>query len=67
MARPRITDRMALIATLGLAFSIVPAVSAQPRLVKDVYGVGIAGNCCTHGAGVCGMFTPSAWAPRIHA
>ena len=29
---------------------------AQPRLVKDVYGIGIAGNCCTHGAGVCRMF-----------
>ena len=22
-----------------------------------VYGVGILGNCCTHGAGLCGMFT----------
>ncbi|MFO0890538.1 MAG: sulfatase-like hydrolase/transferase [Isosphaeraceae bacterium] len=26
------------------------------RLVKDVYGVGIVGNCCTHGAGLCAMF-----------
>jgi predicted dehydrogenase len=29
---------------------------AQPKLVKDVYGVGVLGNCCTHGAGICGMF-----------
>lgn len=29
---------------------------AQQRVNKDVYGVGIVGNCCTHGAGLCAMF-----------
>ncbi len=33
-----------------------PAASTRKRLVKDVHGVGIVGNCCTHGAGLCGMF-----------
>jgi predicted dehydrogenase len=34
------------------------AVVAQPqqRVNKEVYGVGIVGNCCTHGAGLCAMF-----------
>jgi predicted dehydrogenase len=30
-----------------------PAFAAEH---KKIYGVGILGNCCTHGAGVCGMF-----------
>ena len=29
---------------------------APKTLRKDVYGVGIVGNCCTHGAGLCAMF-----------
>jgi predicted dehydrogenase len=37
---------------------VVPActVVAQQRINKEVYGVGIVGNCCTHGAGLCAMF-----------
>ena len=31
-------------------------VVAQQRVNKEVYGVGIVGNCCTHGAGLCAMF-----------
>ena len=30
----------------------------QERVNKEVYGVGIVGNCCTHGAGLCAMFRP---------
>ncbi len=29
---------------------------AQPKVVKDVYGVGVVGNCCTHGVGICAQF-----------
>lgn len=43
-------------AALGMGFGLGQAAVAQPRLVKDVYGIGVAGNCCTHGAGVCAMF-----------
>jgi len=28
----------------------------RPELGPRIYGVGILGNCCTHGAGVCDMF-----------
>ena len=49
-------DRMALVVIVGLGLSFAPEASAQPKLVKDIYGVGVAGNCCTHGAGVCGTF-----------
>lgn len=30
--------------------------TAQQKLIKDVYGVGILGNCCTHGQGICSTF-----------
>jgi predicted dehydrogenase len=43
-------------AALGLGLWLNQAAMAQPRLVKDVYGIGVAGNCCTHGAGICAMF-----------
>jgi len=49
-------QRIALCAVICPAFLSIPEASAQPRLVKDVYGVGVAGNCCTHGAGVCATF-----------
>jgi predicted dehydrogenase len=29
---------------------------AQTQQMKQVYGVGIVGNCCTHGAGLCAQF-----------
>ena len=46
-----------LTAALALSMNLVtrPAVGQQ-RNVKEVYGVGIVGNCCTHGAGLCTMF-----------
>jgi predicted dehydrogenase len=47
---------MCLLAALELGLSFGQLAIAQPRLVKDVYGIGVAGNCCTHGAGICGMF-----------
>ncbi len=45
-----------LAAALGLGLWLTPATIVQPRLVKDVYRIGVAGNCCTHGAGICAMF-----------
>lgn len=30
--------------------------AAEPPVPLKPYGVGIVGNCCTHGAGLCGMF-----------
>lgn len=32
------------------------AADAQQKLVKDVYGVGVVDNCCTHGEGICATF-----------
>jgi predicted dehydrogenase len=49
-------NRIVLAAALGLGLWLSSEAIAQPRLVKDVYGIGVAGNCCTHGAGVCAMF-----------
>jgi predicted dehydrogenase len=49
-------NRIALAAIVGFRLLTASQAPAQPRLVKDVYGVGVAGNCCTHGAGICGMF-----------
>jgi predicted dehydrogenase len=49
-------NRITLAAAVCLGFVFVPQASAQPKLIKDVYGVGIVGNCCTHGAGVSGTF-----------
>ena len=49
-------NRIALAAIVAFRLLMASQASAQPKLVKDVYGVGVAGNCCTHGAGVCGMF-----------
>ena len=49
-------SRLTLAATAWIGLWISQPAIAQPRLVKDVYGIGIAGNCCTHGAGICGMF-----------
>ena len=49
-------NRIALAAIVGFRLLMASQAPAQPRLVKDVYGVGVAGNCCTHGAGICGMF-----------
>ncbi|MFV1966784.1 MAG: Gfo/Idh/MocA family protein, partial [Pirellulaceae bacterium] len=46
---------VSLLAFIGLFLSLASA-QAQPTLHKEVYGVGILGNCCTHGAGVCGAF-----------
>ncbi len=41
-------------ATLVVAVSMGSA--DEPKSAPRVYGVGIVGNCCTHGAGVCQMF-----------
>ncbi len=49
-------NRIALAAAVGIGLWIGQSGVAQPRLVKDVYGIGVAGNCCTHGAGICAMF-----------
>ncbi len=49
-------NRMALAAAVGIGLWFGSVATAQPRLVKDVYGIGVAGNCCTHGAGICAMF-----------
>ena len=40
---------------LGLILVARPVV-AQGHLAEKVYGVGIVGNCCTHGAGLCTLF-----------
>jgi predicted dehydrogenase len=48
--------QITLAAVLGLGLGLTPATIGQPRLVKDIYGIGVAGNCCTHGAGICAMF-----------
>jgi predicted dehydrogenase len=47
---------LAPLAALALGLWLTHVATAQPRLVKEVYGIGVAGNCCTHGAGICGMF-----------
>jgi predicted dehydrogenase len=49
-------NRLTMVTALCLGLSIGQPGLGQPRLVKDLYGVGIAGNCCTHGAGVCALF-----------
>ena len=49
-------NRIVPVAVVCLSLLGASKTSAQPKLVKDIYGVGVAGNCCTHGAGVCGMF-----------
>jgi predicted dehydrogenase len=43
---------------LGAALAVAGPVLAADREAEKmkVYGVGILGNCCTHGAGLCGMF-----------
>jgi predicted dehydrogenase len=39
------------------AASLFQANRQPPKtLKKDVYGVGLVGNCCTHGVGLCAMF-----------
>lgn len=44
-----------LVAVLGMM--LVDGVSVGQELPpKRVYGVGIVGNCCTHGAGLCALF-----------
>ncbi len=43
-------------ATTLIVAILASSAPAQPRLVREVYGVGVIGNCCTHGAGVVGMF-----------
>ena len=45
-----------LVTTALLGLWLTPMTMAQSRLIKDVYGIGVAGNCCTHGAGLCAMF-----------
>ena len=40
---------------LGLILVAGP-VSAGSQPAEKVYGVGIVGNCCTHGAGLCALF-----------
>ena len=35
---------------------ICAAADSPPRLIKELYGVGVVGNCCTHGAGAAAMF-----------
>ncbi|MBI5093441.1 MAG: Gfo/Idh/MocA family oxidoreductase [Candidatus Hydrogenedentes bacterium] len=42
-------------AVAAIAMSAKTATGAESA-PKKVYGVGIVGNCCTHGAGLCGMF-----------
>jgi predicted dehydrogenase len=49
-------NRIALAVAACIGLGLGQMAMAQPRLVKDVYGIGVAGNCCTHGAGVCAMF-----------
>jgi predicted dehydrogenase len=49
-------NRIVLSAVVIVSASLASDASAQSKLVKDVYGVGVVGNCCTHGAGICGMF-----------
>ncbi len=41
---------------LCLCLSIVVCAAEDADKRATIYGVGIAGNCCTHGAGLCGMF-----------
>ncbi len=50
----RLKYRIPVLVASCLALPLTAA--AQQKLVRDVYGVGVVGNCCTHGAGVCGMF-----------
>lgn len=49
-------NRIAILFLVSLGVLVASEASAQSKLLKDVYGVGVVGNCCTHGAGICGMF-----------
>jgi len=52
---PRV--RRALLVVVACAWGLSgEAGFAQPRVVKDVYGVGVLGNCCTHGVMSCRQF-----------
>jgi predicted dehydrogenase len=63
LCRSRITwpsyVRLTTVAIVWFAWAVAgieQTAVAQQRLAKDVYGVGILGNCCTHGARICAMF-----------
>ncbi|HPO17503.1 MAG TPA: Gfo/Idh/MocA family oxidoreductase [Candidatus Hydrogenedentes bacterium] len=51
------SSRRDFLKTSAVAVATISAsIQAQEGAKMKKYGVGILGNCCTHGAGLCGMF-----------
>lgn len=49
-------NRTMLAAAAWLWWVSATVAVAQPKPAKEILGVGVVGNCCTHGAGICGTF-----------
>jgi len=48
--------RVSLSAVIPLVTAVYAVGQSEEASPMKVYGVGILGNCCTHGAGLCGTF-----------